>query len=267
MSTAVSIDELQRAWSAVEAGEFRIGGSHRRRRTTAAAWTPTEPVVVVAGATGRVGASTVAAAMATAAGRHKVRIIECGPMHATGLAAATTAELGVTSTGWRQGMRDQILIERTTGSFVNIADVPTPEPADVDTTLVDVTWDLAQIAGTDSWLGAIAETAPLVIVTAATVPGLRALDNALRLKARPGDTWCVVTGPRMKKWPKPLRLATTTAIDAASTSGRLLTVPEVQSIALTGLTPDPLPPQLVSACSQIFDQTVEHAKGNRHAPL
>lgn len=266
MSTAVSVDELQRAWSAVVAGEFRTRDSHRPLRSSSVGWNPTEPTVVVAGATGQVGASTVAAAMATGIGR-RVRIVECGPMHATGLAAATTAELGVTSTGWRQGMRDQILIERTTGSFVNVADVPTPEPADVDVTLVDVAWDLAQIGAADSWLRVLVDTAPLIIVTAATVPGLRALDTALHLTARPDDTWCVVTGPRPKRWPKALRLATTAAIDAANASGRLLTVPEVPSIALTGLTPDPLPPHLVTACSQIFDQTVEHAKGNHHVPL
>lgn len=185
-------------------------------------------------------------------------------MHATGLAAATTAELGVTETGWRQGSRDQVLIERTTGAFQHPDNVPLPGPTHCELTVVDLSWDLAQVCNSDSWLAAVVESAPLVIVTVATVPGLRTLDNALQLTARPDDTWCVVTGPPHKKWPKPLQLATTAAIDAAIRAGRLIAIPEISSLALSGMTPDPLPPHLVTASRTIFDQTVEHQKGNNH---
>lgn len=264
MTTAVSVDELQRAWAAVEAGEFRSGDPSRRRRMNC--WRPTEPTIVVAGATGRVGASTVAVTMATGA-RQRVRVVECSPMHATGLAAATSAELGVSDTGWRRGMRDQVLIERTTGAFDHVDDVPSPDETDSDLTIIDASWDLNQIANAGSWLTALAATAPLVIVSVATAPGLRALDTALQLTARPDDTWCVVLGSALKKWPKPLHLATTARIHDAITHGRLTTVPVVPSLSITGLTPDPLPPHLVTACASVFDQTVEHAKGNHHVPL
>lgn len=263
MSTAVSVDELQRAWAAVTAGEFR-GAATRRASRTATRWQPDEPVVAVAGAGGRVGASTIAVATATAAQR-RVRVIECGPMHATGLAAATTAELGVTATGWRQASRDQVLIERTTRSIEHPDDVPMPETADCDLTLIDVSWDLTRLAHSGSWLASTVETAPLIIVTVATVPGLRALDNALQLTNRPEATWCVVVGPRPKKWPKPLHLATTAAITGANEAGRLLTVPDVSSVALTGLTPEPLPPHLVTACRPIVEATTaETPKGHDH---
>jgi len=264
MTTAVSVSELQRAWAAVEAGEFRAGDSTRRRRINS--WRLAEPSIVVAGATGRVGASTVAVTMATGA-RQQVRVVECSPMHATGLAAATSAELGVSDTGWRRGMRDQILIERTTGAFDHVDDVPAPDATDSDLTIIDASWDLNQIANAGSWLTALAATAPLVIVSVATAPGLRALDTALQHLARPDDIWCVVLGPALKKWPKPLRLATTARIQDAITRGRLTTVPVVPSLSITGLTPDPLPPHLVTACASVFDQTVEHAKGNHHDPL
>lgn len=254
MSAAVSVDELQRAWAAVTAGEFRRSDTGLRRRNTTTRWEPDRPVVVVAGATGRVGASTIAVATATAT-RRPARVIECGPMHASGLAAATTAELGVTATGWRQATRDQVLIERTTGSFKLPTDVPTPEPTDRDLTLVDISWNIAGVVDSDSWLASIVTTEPLVLVTVATVPGLRALDTALQLTNRPNATWCVVIGPTQKKWPKALHLATTAAIAAAEASGRLLTVPHVSPLALTGLTPDPLPPQLVTACQPIVDAT------------
>ena len=265
MTAAVSVDELQRAWAAVEAGEFRSGDPSRRRRTSS--WHPTEPTIVVAGATGRVGASTVAVTMATAAQRQKVRVVECSPMHATGLAAATTAELGVSDTGWRRGMRDQVLIERTTGAFEHVDDVPAPDQTDSDLTIIDTSWNLNQIATAGSWLANVAATAPLLIVSVATAPGLRALATALQLTALPDDTWCVVLGPATKKWPKPLHLATTGRIQAAIENARLSTVPVVPSLSITGLTPDPLPPHLVTACASVFDQMAEHAKGNHHDPL
>lgn len=260
--TTVSVEELQRAWAAIVAGEFRTGlDTHGGRRSTAR-WEPDEPVVVVAGATGRVGASTVAVAAATGADG-PVRVVECGPMHATGLAAATTAELGVTDAGWRQGSRDRVRIERTTASFDHPAAVPVPAPAVCDLTLLDVGWDLAQLVGADTWLGAVVDTAPLVLVSVATAPGLRALDTALRLTRRAADSWCVVVGPRHRKWRRPLRLASSPAVDAMADRGRLLTVPEVPAIALHGLTPDPLPAHLVSACRPIVDQTVDHLHRRR----
>ncbi len=264
MSSPVSVVELQRAWAAVSAGEFRSRESGNRRRHSADTWSPTEPVVVVAGATGRVGASTIALAIATASER-RVRLIECASMRATGLAAATTAELGVTNTGWRRGNRDQILIERTTtGTYQRPDDLPAPDEADCDLTIVDASWDLATIGLGDSWLTTAIETAPLVVVTVATVPGLRMLDNALHMIGHPADTWSVVIGPKYKKWPPPLRLATTHTIEEAIASGRLITVPTTPSLALKGLTPDPLPAGLVNACRPILDQAVGLPKGHHH---
>jgi hypothetical protein len=260
----VSVLELQRAWAAAVAGEFRTGpATHRGRRPTAR-WEPGEPVVVVAGATGRVGATTVTVAAATAADR-PVRVVECGPMHSSGLAAATTAELGVDDTGWRRGTRDQVLIERTTASFDDPAAVPVPGPAACDLTLLDAGWDLTRLVGVgDGWLAAAVATRPLVLVSVSTAPGLRALDTALRLTGRPTDCWGVLVGPRRTRWRRAPVVASTPAVDALADRGRLLRVPVVPAIGLHGLTPDPLPARLVSACRPLLDQTLDHPTGDDH---
>jgi len=258
--TAVSVDELRRAWVAVEAGEFRAGTPSARRRARSETWESDEPVIVVAGVAGRVGASTVAIALATAASKD-VRVVECSSTHRTGMMTASTSELGLDGAGWRRGARDAIRIERTTTSFERPSEVPTPAPFACDLTIVDVGWDLTQLLSEDSWLATVLESAPLVLVGVATVPGLRSLDAALRLIGHRDDTWCAVIGPPRRKWPRVLHLAAT-GVSALDERGRLFTIPEDPGIALNGLTQDPLPTRLVSACQPIFDQAFAHLKGN-----
>ena len=262
--TTVSVDELQRAWAAVEAGQFRAGPCEPRRTVSSQRWNPDEPIIAVAGASGRVGASTVALALATAA-ETPPRIVECCPMHATGLASATTAELGVDEAGWRRGNRGPMVIERTSASFDHPGQVPVPSPASSALTIVDVGWNLALVRRTDTWLAPVLDEATLVLVAVATVPGMRALDNALRTTSHTDATWCAVVGPPYKKWPRSVRLACTPAIDAIRSRGQLLAIPAVSSVAVDGITSQPLPDALVSACRPILDQMVEHPRGNDHA--
>ena len=69
--TAHSVAELREAWRAIEGGEFAHGPrSAPTARSAATVWTPaaSERVVAVVGCAGGVGASTVALALATAAG-------------------------------------------------------------------------------------------------------------------------------------------------------------------------------------------------------
>ncbi len=263
MKSPVPVAELQRAWQAVEAGEFRTGEPAKRRRRSSSDWNPTGTTIAVAGATGRVGASLCAVALATAA-EEASRVVECSPMHSTGLAAATTAELGVTAAGWRRGTRGTVQIERTTSAFESVEDVPVPEASDCDLTIVDTGWDLNQILRSNSWLGAAVTTVPLMIVTVATIPGLRALDIALQMTSRPDDTWCAVMGPPLKKWPKQLRVAADHRVQAAIDASRLSTIPLSAPLALSGLTTEPLPPHLVAAATPVFGHMADHAKGNHH---
>lgn len=260
--TTVSVEELQRAWAAIEAGNFRANArAPSGPRKTSAAWEPKEPLVVVLGAAGRVGTSTVALGVATA-GNRATRLLEFGSMHDTAFASATTAELGVNDTGWRQGHRGDIVIERTTSSFEHPAQIPMPDPTSAETTVIDVGWDLAHAKAADSWLSPTLETSPLIIASVATVPGLRALDTALAMTARSADTTVAILGPRRKKWPRTLEYAMTRAVSELDDQGRLFVVPYDSALALNGLTSDPLPNHVLAACHQIFDQTVGTTKGN-----
>src|SRR5699024_4085120 len=104
-STAVSVEELQRAWVAIQDGRFRHRGPNAtlRASTTSGAsteWTPTGQVVAVVGAAGRVGSSTVALALATAADT-PARVVECCSPTLSGFTSAASAELGLVSTDWR----------------------------------------------------------------------------------------------------------------------------------------------------------------------
>jgi hypothetical protein len=261
MSAPVPVAELQRAWQAVEAGQFRTGEPAKRRRQSR--WTPTETTVAVVGASGRVGASLCAVGLATAA-EEPSRVVECSPMHTTGLAAATTAELGVTAAGWRRGTRGTVQIERTTSSYESVDDVPVPEAGDSVLTVIDAGWDLNQILRSSSWLGTVVTNVPLMIVTVATIPGLRALDIALQMTSRPDDTWCAVVGPPLKKWPKQLRVSADQRVHAAIDTGRLSTIPHAADLSLSGLTTEPLPPHLVAAATPVLGHLVEHAKGTHH---
>lgn len=262
--TAVSVDELQRAWSAVTAGQFRVTPGEPRRMVTSQRWKPAEPVIAVAGASGRVGASTVALALATAADM-PARVVECCSMHLTGFASATTAELGEDDAGWRRGNRGPVVIERASTSFDHPGQLPVPSPTPSALTIVDIGWDLTQIRRADTWLGPVLDEAPLVLATVATVPGMRAFDTALRAADHPDAVWCAVVGPPYKKWPRSVRLARTPVIDAVNDRGRLLAIPTINTIAIDGITAQALPDALVSACRPILDQMVEHPRGNDHA--
>lgn len=258
MTMAVSVDELQRAWTAVESGQFRSGGS--RRRELSRTWSPREDVVAVMGATGRVGASTVALTMAEASSG-SVRVVECAPMHASGLAFASTAELGETDGSWRGGTRGRVLLERAAREHSRIGDIAVPSETERALTILDVGRDPSAVLDTDTWLAEALTTLPLVVVTAATVPGLRALDQVLQRIARPAATWCVVIGPSLRKWPKPLRLSATERIRESLSASRLVTVPTESSLGLSGLTADPIPGRVLAACGPLVDQLLDHLKG------
>lgn len=122
----VSVDELARAWHAIQDGQFRRRPDRQQPprpappgRTTGHRWTPTGTVLPVLGCVGQAGASTLAMAIATAAA--PARVIECCSATATGLAAAATAELGTSERGWSLGRREQVWIARTTRAHLGAA--------------------------------------------------------------------------------------------------------------------------------------------------
>ena len=240
-----SVAELREAWRAVEDGLDAPGAG---RRTLAAAssskqWVPSlaERVVAVVGCAGGVGASTVAVALATATGV-PARVVECCPSLGSGFAAAANAELGVDG-GWRRGSRGLVLLERRTGVGRVL---PVPASSLVEWTILDADWTALITSGVP-WLSPLLRTLDqVVLVTNATVPGVRRLEScADHLE---GDVLGVIVGPPAKRWPRPVKVA---AVGLPSRM-RLVDFPLDRRLQVTGLTPDPLPAPLINAAQHVL---------------
>jgi hypothetical protein len=266
---AVSVDELQRAWAAVQAGDFRrqsraIARPTRPAPPAVSEWIPAtgERAVAVLGAAGSVGASTVALAVGLAA-PEPVRVVECCSVTTSGMAAASTAELGLHESGWRQGRRGHVLLERCSEPLIHVDDVPTPTGTghERQLTVLDVGWDLAQVLATGCWLGGATRSADaLVVVTTATVPGMRRLEAALELL---GDERVVVAvvGPRRRKWPKGVEHSAGPATRRALDAERCVEICEDRALAAAGLDSRPLPQPVLDAGRQLL------ARGDLAGPL
>lgn len=264
----VGVDELRRAWLAVQAGDFRQSG-HKQRAVAPASlaasveWTPAsdELAIPVVGAAGSCGATTVALAMATAVDG-RARVVECASASLSGLAAASTAELGADDHGWVHGTRGHVQLFRADGFRAAPDTVPTPSPTDTPVvTVVDIGSQLAQVLAGHGWLTSVLADAPrVVVVTRATIPGLRRLESSLhQLDAeRPV---AAVLGPPHRRWPRAVTHSVGGLTGALIDSGRLVEIPEDRTLAIQGLTPDPLPTQLLTAAGVLLS----HLEGNPHA--
>ena len=264
-SRPVGVDELKRAWDAVNAGEFRTGpgaGKRPRGRGTAATddWSPAagEQTIAVIGCAGSVGASTIALAAGLAAAA-PVRVIECCSVTASGLAAASTAELGLHPTDWRQGKRDHVLLERASEVLAGVDEVPLPTDAEQDTqlTILDIGWEAGQLLATDCWLAEAVRTADqVVLVATATVPGMRRAGVGMDLLAghrQPEQITLAIRGPRRKKWPRGLEHAGGPAVRRALDAARCVEIPEDRDLAVNGLDSRPVPAPLISAARQLLE--------------
>ena len=260
----VGVDELKRAYAAVLAGDFRRHtASSRAAATTRRApsdlgvtWRPDEPVLPVLGAAGSVGATTLALALAQAAGGG--RVVECASVTASGLGGAPTAEHGQDPDGWVLGTRGAVAIDRPGQVVLTPDEVPTPPvhaPAP-SLTVLDVGWEAGQVLAGSSWIADQLRRAPdVVVVTTATVPGLRRLECALSLLNRRTAVVVAVLGPPRKKWPRPVQHcagALTKDLDAA---GRLVVVPADPGLHVRGLDSTELPAGLLSAAGHLLGLT------------
>ena len=241
--TAHSVAELREAWRAIEAGDFAHGPrSAPTSRSAGTLWTPapSERVVAVVGCAGGVGASTVALALATAAGV-PARVVECCPPLTSGFSAAASAELG-TEGPWRRGSRGDVLLERP---VTDDATVPLPTESSVEWTFVDTSW--TTVSGPGGWLASVLRTLDdVVLVSNATVPGVRRLESCAELLGR--DALGVVVGPTIKRWPRPVKVAAA-GIPALV---HLADFPLDSRLQLTGLTPDLLPAPLLKAAQNVL---------------
>lgn len=252
MTGIVAVDELASAYRAAINGEFRTG--RRRLDQTAdgpVTWTrtPTEQFVVVVGCHGGAGASTVALGLAEAAGQ--ARVLECCTAAASGLAAASSAELGSTGDGWIRGSRGPVLIERQGDRLANPAGCPLPSSGHLSFTIVDCGWDLDLVASAGGWLGDLVRSESAVVVVARpTVPGLRRLEAATGLLGQ-GRVVGVVVGLE-KRWHRQVERALGPYGRALRAAGRLVCVPHDPGLAVNGLTPEPLPASIVAGCSALL---------------
>lgn len=258
--TSVGVGELQRAWRAIQAGSFHtsrdlVPVAPRTSRPALGAlteppgtlrWRPAvgEWVVPVIGCHGCAGASTFALALATTA-VSPARVVECVGATASGLAGASTAELGVDASGWAQGRRGSVLIERaaTPRAAVTAVPVPSAAPWPDGVTVLDVGWELGQVLGADSWVTDQVLTAPSVVLVArASVPGLRRLEGALALLSesppptgRDREVTVAVLGPRRSRWPAFMRHSIGAGARDVAHAGRWVDVVEDRTLARRGL--------------------------------
>jgi hypothetical protein len=237
-------------------------------------WVPAagERVLPVLGAAGSTGCSTVALCLATAAADHAdaswaSRVVECCSAPASGLAAASTAELGHHESGWVQGTRGAVLLERTSRVLGCAGDVPAPAPRSHEETdgahdsgsrsltVVDTGWEVGHLLAGDGWLAELVRQAPIVVVVARpTIPGFRRLEAALELlEAEHGAaTQIAVLGGRRKRWAKGVEHSAGPRTRAALREDRVHEIPEDRHLAVAGLSSTPLPAGLVAAGEQLL---------------
>lgn len=271
-----SLGELQRAWEAVQSGRFRTSGRPGTTGASSAAgeWFPTETVIPVIGAGGGVGATSLALALASVS-PIPARVVECCSASASGLAAASTAELGATETGWRQGLREgehhRILLERASGSIPAATDVPAPTDPDprIAVTFLDCGWDLDHLM-TGGWLAeTVTGAAAVVVATTATIPGLRRLEitlDTLGLDPAEGRVVAGVLGPLRKKWGRQVEGSLGALTRSLAAAEDLVEIPLDRNLATCGLSSAPLPQPLLTAASQLLERLPTTATAARAMP-
>jgi hypothetical protein len=257
----VTVAELQGALRAAWAGEFVSGSRPGPTRTR-----PLQPqighalpgnVVLVVGCHGGAGASTVALAVAQAAGEsgRSVRLLDCASAERSGLLTAVDAELGVDARGWRRGRRARLPIDRVAGVLDSAADVPEPTYESwgpVEVTVVDSGWAANAVLSADSWLAQASSCAALVLVARATIPALRQLEHALAI-CPPGPLVAVRV---RRRWDRSVHATAGPLLLAAEAARRVVTVPNDRHLVANGITCAPLPKAVLAAGRQIVERVL-----------
>lgn len=241
----VPIGELLDAWLALQAGAFR-GGHHPARPQATQSdhrpWLPCpgEAPVLVVGCAGTVGASTLTLLIASASMRS--RVVDCAPIACSGLAGASTAELGETVDGWTQGHRGTVLIQRRLDQPAAPGAVPPPpEGKPADLTVIDSWWPLRDLLAASGWLADLARSCPrLVLVAHGSIPGTHQLEADLRA-AGADRCWAVLTGVMSRQLPKPVEHSLGPLAAGLRAAGRVHLLPHDSRLAMAGITTEPFP--------------------------
>lgn len=221
-------------------------------------------VVVVAGHPGA-GASMVALAVAEAlcgrSGSARVQLVDYAEPHRSGLVAAAGSELGVDGAGWRRGRRGALDLARRGEPGRPGEELPQP-PAPggragdrwlvLDPGWVDPGWAATFELSRTGLASAGLPGARLIVVTRASVPGVRQTEGVLDLLGEPAVLAAV--GPR--RWPPVVTASCGPRLRAAVVAGRLVRVPLDRRLAVRGLTADRLPPRVAAAGRALAAQLV-----------
>lgn len=259
-TTVVSVGELKRAWRAIEAGDFRnrtASSSEADDRASPHDWLPDGRVLPVIGCLGSTGATTLALALGTIVDGPS-RVIECCTPTASGLASASTEELGPHDSGWSRGTRGEVLLERGTKTLGTADALPVPvEPHRAQAlTVLDVGWELGQLLAGQGWLRHhVIRADHVVVVTTATIPGLRRLEGALS-RLTGSSVTAAILGPVRRKWPRGLEHSLGFLTRQLDQRGAIHGIPFDRALAVRGLDSTPLPAPLLSAADRILRATV-----------
>jgi hypothetical protein len=194
-----------------------------------------ERCIVVVSAHAGAGASTVALGLADAAGADgtPVRLIDCAAAAESGLADAASEVVGIDRTGrWYRGRRGTVTIHHAADA----------------TLLGEAGCGLTVIDSGPARPGRLGGAIGVVLVCAATVPGLRQAEAALA--AITGPVVLAAVGPR--KWPGVVTASLGPTAAALRRDGRLVRVPLDRRLAATGLTGDPLPRRVIAAARAVL---------------
>jgi hypothetical protein len=201
------------------------------------------------------GASTVALALADALARvQPVCLVEVAPTGRSGLAASTSAELGVDVTGgWRRGARGQVTVYRRASDdeplawpelrmgWFGVADIGVVEPQD---------------------LPAIADRVGVVIACRASIPGLQAADRLLGRLATGGPVAVAAVGSR--RMSREAEASLGSRLRQLRLDGQTVLVPEDDRLRLTGPTSSPLPAPVALAGARLAELVGLAEADNRH---
>ncbi|WP_157693092.1 hypothetical protein [Pedococcus dokdonensis] len=207
-----------------------------------------------------------AAAEAAAATMGSARVVECCTVTASGLAPASTAELGQHPTGWLQGTRGEVLLERSTDMYVSPDEVlpPTDAAPGLGLTVLDVGWELGQLLASPSWLSdRVLHADHVVAVTTATIPGLRRLEGALALLEGTPVIGAIL-GPPRRTWPRGLEHSLGALSRQLDQRAAMHLIPLDRGLAVRGLDSQALPTPLLTAAGHLLHASVAGATPKGH---
>jgi hypothetical protein len=245
MTTTVDVEVLKQMWRVVRAGGF----DPRGQAPVLAGDRPDALARVVVGVAGGVGASTVALALAEVTGAE--RLWDAAPTVASGLVGVCDRELGVTEDGWQQGLRGELLVQRSPLTWSSTPG-ECPAPPAGGSAVLDAGWDALSLHGASGWpAAALADPGtPLVLVAQCTVPSLRRLAVVLHaVQDDQRDIRVAITRLEHKRWPRDV--PPPVALTHLQQAGHVTFIPDVRALATRGLDSQPLPPAVLAAVKNL----------------